>query len=110
MKEAGLQTPELMNRNCIRGRESWVSKHIFVKPLTGKRLCVDTAGLDGRRAEHGSARSQDGRGGLPGEVSVCRVQREKSAAAIVAAWKRAVSTTEASLGSEEPNVKLSEIR
>ncbi len=38
MKEAGLQNPELTNRNCIRGRESWVSKHIFVKPLANKRL------------------------------------------------------------------------
>jgi hypothetical protein len=45
VKEAGLQTPELTNRNCIRGSESWVSKHIFAKPLTNKRFAVDAAGL-----------------------------------------------------------------
>nr|AMP57463.1 hypothetical protein [uncultured bacterium] len=48
VKEAGLQKPELTNRNCIRGRESWVSKHIFAKPLANKRLFVDAAGLGGR--------------------------------------------------------------
>ena len=61
MKEAGLQTPELTNRNCIRGRESWVSKHLFVKPLTNKRFSVDAAGLEGRISV------------LPGEVSLLRV-------------------------------------
>jgi hypothetical protein len=48
VKKAGLQIPELTNRNCIRGRESWVSKHIFAKPLANKRLRVDAAGLGGR--------------------------------------------------------------
>ncbi len=61
MKEAGLQNPELTNRNCIRGREPWVSKHIFAKPLANKRLRVDAAGLGGRI------------GALPGEVSLPRV-------------------------------------
>jgi hypothetical protein len=98
LKEAGLQIPELTNRNCIRGMEPWVSKHIFAKPLTNKRFCVDAAGL-GRRISV-----------LPGEISACRVQGEKSAEAIVAAWNRAVSTTEASQGGEGPNVKLPKIR
>ena len=98
MKKAGLQTPELTNRNCIRGRESWVSKHIFAKPLANKWLCVDAAGVGGRISV------------LPGEVSSCRVQEEKSAAVIVVTWKRAVSTAEASQGDEGPNVKLPEIR
>ena len=61
MKKARLQTPELTNRNCIRGREPWVSKHIFAKPLANKRLCVDAAGLGGRISV------------LPGEVSLLRV-------------------------------------
>jgi hypothetical protein len=72
VKEAGLQKPELTNRNCIRGRESWVSKHLFAKPLANKRLCVDAAGLGGRISA------------LPGEISWCREHREKSAEAIVA--------------------------
>jgi hypothetical protein len=72
LKEAGLQTPELTNRNCIRGRERWVSKHIFAKPLANKRLRVDAAGLGGRISV------------LPGEISSCRAQGEKSAEAIVA--------------------------
>ena len=97
LKEAGLQTPELTNRNCIRGSESWVSKHIFAKPLANKRFGVDAAGLGGRISV------------LPGEISQCRVHGEKSAAAIVATWKRAVSTTEVSHGGEGPNVKLSQI-
>ena len=45
LKEAGLQTPELTNRNCIRATEWWVSKHNFPKPLANKRLGVDAAGL-----------------------------------------------------------------
>ena len=45
LKEAGLQTPELTNRNCIRGTELRVSKHIFAKPLANKRFGVDAAGL-----------------------------------------------------------------
>jgi len=45
LKEAGLQTPELTDRNCIRGTVSWVSKHIFAKPLANKRFGVDAAGL-----------------------------------------------------------------
>ena len=98
VKKAGLQTPELTNRNCIRGRESWVSKHIFAMPLANKRLCVDAAGIGGRNVL------------LPGEVSRCREHREKSAAVIVVTWKRAVSTAEASQGDEGPNVKLPEIR
>ena len=97
LKEAGLQTPELTNRNCIRGSESWVSKHIFAKPLANKRFGVDAAGVGGRISV------------LPGEVSSCRVQEEKSAAVIVVTWKRAVSTTEVSHGGEGPNVKLSQI-
>ena len=48
VKEAGLQTSERTNRNGIRGRESWVSKHIFVKPLANKQFFVDAAGLEGR--------------------------------------------------------------
>jgi hypothetical protein len=57
LKEAGLQTPELTNRNCIRGMKLWVSKHIFAKPLTNKQLDVDAAGLGGRISV------------LPGEIS-----------------------------------------
>ena len=95
MKEAGLQTSERTNRNGIRGSEPWVSKHLFVKPLANKRFSVDAAGLEGRISV------------LPGEVSWCRVHQEKSAAAIVAVRKRAVSTTEASPGSEGPNAKSS---
>jgi len=73
VKKAGLQNPVLTNRKYIRGRESWVSKHLFVKPLTGNRLCVDAAGLGKRRAEHGSAKSQASGELLPGEVSLPRV-------------------------------------
>ena len=61
LKEAGLQTPELTNRNCIRGSESWVSKHTFAKPLANKRFGVDAAGLGGRISV------------LPGEISLLRV-------------------------------------
>jgi hypothetical protein len=93
-KEAGLQTPELTDRNCIRGRESWVSKHIFAKPLTNKRFFVDAAGLGGRISV------------LPGRSPGYGLAWEKSAAAIVATWKRAVSTTEVSHGGEGPNVKF----
>jgi hypothetical protein len=71
LKEAGLQIPELTNRNCIGGTEPWVSKHIFAKPLTNKRFCVDAAGL-GRRISV-----------LPGEISACRERGEKSAEVIV---------------------------
>ena len=71
MKEAGLQTPELTNRNCIRGSESWVSKHTFAKPLANKRFGVDAAGLGGRISV------------LPGEISQCRVHGEKSADVVV---------------------------
>jgi len=63
VKEAGLQNPERTNRNCIRGRELWVSKHLFVKPLTNKQFCVDAAGLEGRISV------------LPGEVSLLRVNK-----------------------------------
>ena len=72
MKKAGLQNPVLTNRNCIRGRESWVSKHIFAMPLTNKRLCVDAAGIGGRNVL------------LPGEVSARRARGEKSAEVVVA--------------------------
>lgn len=71
MKKAGLQNPVLTDRNCIRGRKSWVSKHPFAMPLTNKRLCVDAAGIGGRKVL------------LPGEVSRCREHREKSAAVVV---------------------------
>ena len=73
LKEAGLQTPELTNRNYIRGTESWVSKHTFAKPLANKLLLVDAAGIGGRNML------------LPGEVSPCLEQGEKSAEAIVVA-------------------------
>jgi hypothetical protein len=71
VKEAGLQTPELTNRNCIRGMKLWVSKHIFAKPLTNKQLFVDAAGLGGRISV------------LPGETSARRERGEESAEAIV---------------------------
>ena len=71
MKKVGLQNPVLTDRNCIRGRKSWVSKHPFAMPLTNKRLCVDAAGIGGKNML------------LPGEVSRCREHREKSAEAIV---------------------------
>ena len=56
LKEAELQTLELTNKNDIRGRVEWVSKHIFVKPLTNKRYLVDVAVINGRI------------GALPGEI------------------------------------------
>jgi hypothetical protein len=71
VKEAGLQIPELTYRNCIRGRELWVSKHIFAKPLANKQLFVDAAGLGGRISA------------LPGEISRLRVSGEKSAEVVV---------------------------
>ncbi len=98
MKEAGLQTSELTNRNCIRGRESWVSKHIFVKPLANKRPRVDAAGLGGRISV------------LPGEVSLSRVGQGEVSSGHSSHWKRAVSATEVSPRDEGPNVKLPEIR
>ena len=94
MKKAGLQNPVLTDRNCIRGRESWVSKHLFATPLTNKRLFVDAAGIGGRKVL------------LPGEVSRCRARREKSAEAIVVIWKRAVSAAEVSQDGEGLNVKF----
>ncbi|GAB3820433.1 hypothetical protein GCM10028895_20550 [Pontibacter rugosus] len=94
VKKAGLQNPVLTNRKYIRGRKSWVSKHPFATPLANKRLCVDAAGIGGRKVL------------LPGEVSRCRARREKSAEAIVVIWKRAVSATEVSQGDEGLNVKL----
>ncbi len=39
---------ELTNRNDIRGRVEWVSKHTFVKPLTNKLYWVDVAAINGR--------------------------------------------------------------
>jgi len=97
VKEARLQTPELTNRNWIGGRESWVSKHIFVKLLTNKRLCVDAAGLGGRISV------------LPGEVSLSRVDKGE----VSSGHSSRLETSHkhyASPGSEGPNVKLPEIR
>ena len=98
MKEAELLTSELTKRNCIRGRESWVSKHIFVKPLANKRFGVDAAGL-------GAKNKPLTWGYLPMSGTWGGVN-----AAIVAIWKRVVSTTEDSHGGEGPSVRSSEIR
>jgi len=49
-----------------------ISKHIFVTSTIQNHPIVDAAGIGGRKKL------------LPGEVSWCRVHREKSAEAIVA--------------------------
>lgn len=73
LKEAGLQSSVLTNRNRIGGILTRVSKHIIVTPKEyQKGFYVDTAGIGGKKMQ------------LPGEVSkvTCNYM-EKSAEVIV---------------------------
>jgi len=73
VKEAGLQTPGLTNRNDIGGYRTRISKHIIVTSKVYKhRFVVDVAEIGGRKKL------------LPGEISVLK-SMEKSAEVIVVA-------------------------